>query len=65
MAHLVSADRDRLVSWGAPRGLDPRWLQYKPLKHPDTGVRTPAWHWDLVGEQVPARSPAQPGSGPA
>jgi hypothetical protein len=33
-------------------GFQPRWLQYKPLKDPDTGVRVEAWHWDVVGEKL-------------
>jgi len=56
MAHLVSADRDALLGWGAARGLDPRWIQYKPLRDPSTGARVPAWHWDLEGDLLPARS---------
>lgn len=47
MAHVVSADRERLVAFGSRFGLDPAWLQYKPLKDPRTGERVPAWHWDL------------------
>jgi len=53
MAHLVSRDKAALLAWGAERGLDLRWIQYKPLKDPRTGERTPMWHWDLVGERVP------------
>jgi len=34
---------------GRRLGLDPAWLQYKPLKRPDDGVRVDAWHWDLRG----------------
>ena len=55
MAHLVSSDRAALLAWGAAHGLDPRWIQDKPLKDPRTGVRVPAWHWDLVGKLVPPR----------
>jgi hypothetical protein len=55
MAHLVSADKDKLLAWGAERGLDPRWLQYKPLKDPRSGKRLSAWHWDLAGEHLPPR----------
>lgn len=53
MAHLVSADRQALLDWGREHGLDPRWIQYKPLKDLETGVRVPAWHWDLVGDRIP------------
>lgn len=49
MAHLVSADRERLLEIGRTLGLHPAWLQHKPLKDPRTGVRVPAWHWDLWG----------------
>jgi hypothetical protein len=49
MAHLVSADRERLLVVGRALGLQPAWLQYKPLKDPRTGTRVPAWHWDLWG----------------
>jgi hypothetical protein len=48
MAHVVSADRDLLIAFGRELGLDPAWLQYKPLKDPRTGVRKEAWHWDVV-----------------
>lgn len=49
MAHLVSSDRDLLLSAGQRLGVRPEWLQYKPLKLPSTGDRMPAWHWDLRG----------------
>jgi hypothetical protein len=52
MAHLVSADRDRLLCLGRALGLDPAWLQYKPLKDPRTGIRVPTWHWDLWGSRL-------------
>lgn len=52
MAHLVSADRDRLVAVGQLLGMKARWLQDKPLKHPDDGQRYPAWHWDLLGRHL-------------
>lgn len=55
MAHLVSGDRDALLGWGAAHGFDERWLQYKPLRDPRTGIRIPAWHWDLWEDQVPPR----------
>ncbi len=53
MAHLVSSDRDALIAWGENHGLNARWIQYKPLKNPDTGQRVPCWHWDLWEEQIP------------
>ena len=53
MAHLVSSDRDALVRVGLSMGLHPDRLQYRPLKHPEGGVRLPAWHWDLVGPWLP------------
>lgn len=49
MAHLVSSDRQALLEAGRKLGLDPRWLQYKPLKDPENGCRVAAWHWDLRG----------------
>jgi len=52
MAHLVSADRERLLALGGELGLQPSWLQYKPLKDPRTGLRVPAWHWDLWSDGV-------------
>jgi hypothetical protein len=52
MMHLVSGHRDPLVVVGDRLGLDPVWLQYKPLKDPRTGVRVEAWHWDLWGERM-------------
>lgn len=52
MAHLVSADRDRLLALGHRLGWDPNWLQYKPLKDPRSGLRTPAWHWDVWGARL-------------
>lgn len=59
MAHLVSTDRERLLAYGRAVGLSTDRLQFKPLKDPRTGVRTDAWHWDLVGPFLPA-----PGDGP-
>ena len=47
MAHVVSADQERLLAWGRDMGLREEWLQFKPLKDPRTGERVPAWHWDL------------------
>ena len=52
MAHVVSADRERLLAWGREQGLQAAWLQYKPLKDPRTGARVPAWHWDLWGDRL-------------
>jgi len=52
MAHLVSSDRDLLLQIGPQLGLEPSWLQFKPLKKPDTGERVLAWHWDLRGESL-------------
>jgi hypothetical protein len=49
LAHLVSANRDQLLAVGHVLGLQPAWLQYKPLKDPRTGVRVAAWHWDVWG----------------
>ncbi len=59
MAHLVSSDREVLLAWGAARGLDGRFLQYKPLRDPGSGVRVPAWHWDLWEDRIPPRSAAE------
>jgi hypothetical protein len=56
MVHLVSADRAGLLRVGAELGFDARALQYKPLKDPRTGVRVPAWHWDVWGPRL-ARLP--------
>lgn len=52
MVHLVSADRDRLLAVGRRLGFHADWLQYKPLKDPRTGRRTPAWHWDVWGTRL-------------
>ena len=49
MAHLVSSDQAKLLDLGRTLGMQPAWLQYKPLKDPRTGQRVPAWHWDLWG----------------
>ncbi|HUF29159.1 MAG TPA: hypothetical protein VMM77_00750 [Gemmatimonadaceae bacterium] len=57
MAHLVSTNRERLLEYGRLVGLPAERLQYKPLKDPRTGVRRPAWHWDLVGRFLPPREP--------
>ena len=53
MAHLVSTDRERLLSFGRAVGLPERRLQFKPLRDPDSGERRDAWHWDLVGDFLP------------
>lgn len=55
MAHLISTDRERLLTYGHRVGLSPYHLQFKPLKDPRTGVLCPAWHWDLVGRFLPPR----------
>lgn len=52
MAHIVSADREKLLALGRAFGLHPAWLQDKPLKDPRTGRRMPAWHWDVWGERL-------------
>jgi hypothetical protein len=52
MAHLVSSDRALLLEAGKRLGLRERWLQYKPLKDPQTGKRVEAWHWDLRGRYL-------------
>lgn len=52
MAHLVSSDRELLLRAGRRLGLDPAWLQGKPLKHPRHGRRVQAWHWDLRGRYL-------------
>jgi hypothetical protein len=68
MAHLVSADREALLAAGRQLGLDPAWLQFKPLKHPRDGRRRPAWHWDLRGrylELAVRLAAAGPDSSPA
>ena len=66
-AHLVSANRDALVNAGGRLDMRVEWLQYRPLKHPATGLRVPAWHWDLRGPRLALalvlaapRVPAQP-----
>jgi hypothetical protein len=52
MAHLVSADRARLLALGLELGFSAEWLQYKPLKDPRTGARVEAWHWDVLGSRL-------------
>lgn len=60
MVHLVSANRDLLLALGAALGMRPGWLQYKPLKDPDTGVRVEAWHWDVWGDKLQLLKPEDP-----
>lgn len=52
MAHLVSSDRDLLLQAGHRLGIGLKYLEYKPLKDPDTGDRVEAWHWDLRGQYL-------------
>ncbi len=56
MAHLVSTNRDQLLAYGAFVGIPAERLQDKPLKDPATGLRRPAWHWDLGGPYLPTRA---------
>jgi hypothetical protein len=56
MAHLVSVNREALIRYGLDEGFPLSRLQYKPLKDPRTGIRVDAWHWDLVGRFLPAKS---------
>ena len=56
MAHLVSTDKQRLIDYGVAVGLPTDRLQFKPLRDPRTEDRRDAWHWDLVGRFLPARS---------
>lgn len=51
-AHLVSSDQDALLRAGELLGMRAEWLQYKPLRHPRTGERVAAWHWDLRGPRL-------------
>lgn len=55
MAHMVSSDREALILYGRPLGLNPHRLEYKPLRDPRSGERRDAWHWDLVGPWIPKR----------
>ena len=67
MVHLVSADRAALLELGRGLGYEARALQYKPLKDPRTGVRVPAWHWDVAGPRLgrlPTPSCPVPASAP-
>lgn len=58
MVHLVSTDRDRLLTYGAAIGLPAERLQYHPLRDPRTEIRREAWHWDLGGPVYPPLDPA-------
>src|SRR5438034_258491 len=58
MVHLVSADKERLLALGRRLDLHQAWLQYKPLKDPRTGIRVPAWHWDVWGSRLERLEPA-------
>jgi hypothetical protein len=49
MAHLISTDRIKLLSYGERVGLPAERLQFHALKDPRTGLRRDAWHWDLGG----------------
>lgn len=51
-AHLVSSDRPKLLAAGRRLGMREAWLQFKPLRHPRTGERVDAWHWDLRDERL-------------
>jgi hypothetical protein len=53
MAHLISTNRERLLSYGRCVGLPQQRLQFKPLKDPRSGRRRDAWHWDLGGPFLP------------
>lgn len=68
MVHLVSADRAGLLALGEALGLNAAALQDKPLKDPRTGVRVPAWHWDVWGARLGRLDPTPwspvPASGP-
>lgn len=55
LAHLVSADRERLLEYGAFVGIAASRLQDKPLRDPRSRERRPAWHWDLGGPLLPPR----------
>ena len=61
MVHLVSADPQRLLALGPALQLHADWLQYKPLKDPRTGVRVPAWHWDVRGARLQLLQATVPG----
>ena len=53
MVHLVSTDRERLLTYGRELGLPSNRLQYKPLRDPRSEQRLDAWHWDLGGPVYP------------
>jgi hypothetical protein len=54
MAHVVSTDRDRLLTYGRALGLTEQRLQFKRSKDPRTLERRDAWHWDLGGPVLEA-----------
>ena len=60
MVHLVSSDKDALLALGQVLGMRPAWLQFKPLKHPDSGMRVDAWHWDIWGDKLQLLKPEGP-----
>lgn len=53
MVHLVSTNRERLLTYGRELGLPSSRLQYKPLRDPRSEQRLEAWHWDLGGPVYP------------
>lgn len=53
MAHLVSADRARLLAAAVDIRFPVERMQFKPLKDPRTGIRREAWHFDLGGPFLP------------
>jgi hypothetical protein len=65
MAHLVSANRERLLEYGRRVGLAETRLQFKPLKDPRTGERRDAWHWDLGGAYLPPPLPQSSSDDPS
>jgi hypothetical protein len=60
MVHLVSSDKQLLLVLGKVLGMRSGWLQYKPLKDPDSGIRVPAWHWDIWGDKLQLLRPEGP-----
>jgi len=53
MVHMVSTDRERLLTYGRALGIPDGRLQYKPLRDPRSAQRREAWHWDLGGPVYP------------
>ena len=51
-AHLVSANRARLLRAGELLEMPAVWLQYRPLRDPRVGRRVDAWHWDLRRDRL-------------